>query len=108
MQGWDGESLSLYAMWYSVCLLSAVHFHCERAENTRSLLCRCFKTGKKKIRLPVSQHCAIMFGHAAGSLRLDSVKLVAFIVQEPCESRGGRLGLSVLTNLLVSVDVKLY
>ena len=30
------------------------------------------------------------------------------IVQELCESRGGRLGLSVLTSLLVSVEVKLY
>ena len=30
------------------------------------------------------------------------------IVQELCESRGGRLGLSVLTSLLVSVGVKLY
>ena len=28
-----------------------------------------------------------------------------FIVQELCESRGGRPGLSVLTSLLVSVDV---
>ena len=28
------------------------------------------------------------------------------IVQELCESRGGRPGLSVHTNLLVSVDVK--
>ena len=32
----------------------------------------------------------------------------ALIVQELCESRGGRPGLSVLTSLLVSVDVKLY
>ena len=30
------------------------------------------------------------------------------IVQELCESRGGRLRLSVLTSLLVSVDVKIY
>ena len=30
------------------------------------------------------------------------------IVQELCESRGGRPGLSVLTSFLVSVDVKLY
>ena len=30
------------------------------------------------------------------------------IGQELCESRGGRPGLSVLTSLLVSVDVKLY
>ena len=29
-------------------------------------------------------------------------------VQELCESRGGRPGLSVLTSLLVSEDVKLY
>ena len=30
------------------------------------------------------------------------------IVQELCESRGGRPGLSVLTSLLASADVKLY
>ena len=34
--------------------------------------------------------------------------LVYIIVQELCESRGGRPGLSVLTSLLVSVDVKIY
>ena len=33
---------------------------------------------------------------------------VVVIVQELCESRGGRPGLSVLTSLLVSVDVKMY
>ena len=33
---------------------------------------------------------------------------VSCIVQELCESRGGRPGLSVLTSLLVSVDVKNY
>ena len=32
----------------------------------------------------------------------------ALIVQELCESRGGRPGLSVLTSLLVSMDVKIY
>ena len=31
-----------------------------------------------------------------------------FIVQELCESRGGRPGLPVLTSLLVSVDLKNY
>ena len=31
---------------------------------------------------------------------------LVFIVQELCESRGGRPGLSVLTSFLVSVDVK--
>ena len=33
---------------------------------------------------------------------------VLVIIQELCESRGGRPGLCVLTGLLVSVDVKLY
>ena len=33
---------------------------------------------------------------------------MSIIVQELCESRGGRPGLSVLTSLLVSVDVKIY
>ena len=32
----------------------------------------------------------------------------ADIVQELCESRGGRPGLSFLKSLMVSVDVKLY
>ena len=31
-----------------------------------------------------------------------------YIVQELCDSRGGRPGLSVLTSFLVFVDVKLY
>ena len=34
--------------------------------------------------------------------------LHSYIVQELCESRGGRPGPSVLTSLLVSVDVKNY
>ena len=42
----------------------------------------------------------------------DSVSLAVLapgiIVQELCESRGGRPGLFVLMNLLISVDVKLY
>jgi len=33
---------------------------------------------------------------------------ISLIVQELCESRRGRPGLSVLTSLLVSVDVKIY
>ena len=37
-----------------------------------------------------------------------SSKYRRHIVQELCESRGGRPGLSVLTNLPVSVDVKQY
>ena len=44
------------------------------------------------------------------SMRYVSVQvcIVWVIVQELCESRGGCPGLSVLTSLLVSVDVKNY
>ena len=35
-------------------------------------------------------------------------KELVVIVQELCESRGGCPGLSVLTSLLVFVDVKIY
>ena len=38
----------------------------------------------------------------------SNVQPAELIVQELCESRGGRPGLSVLTSLLVSVDVKIY
>ena len=40
--------------------------------------------------------------------RIIIMILIIIIVQELCESRGGRPGLSVLTSLLVSVDVNLY
>ena len=36
------------------------------------------------------------------------VAVLGSIVQDLCESRGGRPGLSVLTSLTVSVDVKNY
>ena len=58
---------------------------------------------------------SFLFFHWVGVLwpQLSKVvKLVRWacsdIVQELCESRGGRPGLSVLTSLLVSVDVKIY
>ena len=44
----------------------------------------------------------------AGDLKAELLHGTAFIVQEWCESRGGRPGLSVLTSLLVSVDIKNY
>ena len=37
--------------------------------------------------------------------KTDKSEIEIVIVQELCESRGGRPGLSVLTSLLVSVDV---
>ena len=46
--------------------------------------------------------------HTCRLYTLDFQSWQYVIVQELCESRGGRPGLSVLTSLLVSVDVKLY
>ena len=46
-----------------------------------------------------------------GSMDLCLLRSMAgsvYRAQELCESRGGRPGLSVLTSLMVSVDVKLY
>ena len=40
--------------------------------------------------------------------KMAALRPTVAIVQELCESRGGRPGLSVLTSLLVSVDVKIY
>ena len=54
------------------------------------------------------------FAHTSSAILNNVVKLNTLrtegghIVQELCESRGGRPGLSVLTSLLVSVDVKSY
>ena len=42
------------------------------------------------------------------NIYIDKINDGVVIVQELCESRGGRPGLSVLTRLLVSVDVKIY
>ena len=50
-----------------------------------------------------------LIGHLASvDVKHQESLLPADIVQKLCESRGGRPGLSVLTSLLVSVDVKLY
>ena len=43
-----------------------------------------------------------------GGIKDSACPVLVVIVQELCESRGERPGLSVLTSLLVSVDVKIY
>ena len=57
--------------------------------------------------LPYSSQVALgLFGQC--NAQASKVAPSILIVQELCESRGGRPGLSVLTSLLASVDVKLY
>ena len=45
-------------------------------------------------------------GGSSGVLVWHQLLIMAIRVQELCESRGGRPGLSVLMSLTVSVDVK--
>ena len=67
----------------------------QGSNNIRALTTKIVETNKQLIT-PCPQFRASLFA------------FFAHIVQELCESRGGRPGLSVLTSLLVSVDVKLY
>ena len=57
-----------------------------------------------------SSHClvTVVFFELRVRPCASSFPFLVLIVQELCESRGGRPGLSVLTSLLVSVDVKNY
>ena len=70
----------------------------------------CYATSPLQIShiMPVNGVCTdqLALGFCQYMQALDTV--CQFIVQELCESRGGRPGLSVVTSLLVSVDVKLY
>ena len=51
----------------------------------------------------------LLTGYLKAGTYLRRLLLILFsIVQELCESRGGRPELSVLTSLLVSVDIKIY
>ena len=80
-------------------------------------LCNTSNSESPKISKPIFQLCSnlsyayvyeLLWLMEVHSL-LDSLGIsIFFIVQELCESRGGRPGLSVLTSLLVSVDVKIY
>ena len=59
---------------------------------------------------PRDGHTCLKHSHIMSRLQLKHTQCAEtdLIVQELCESRGGRPGLSVLTSLLVSVDVKIY
>ena len=75
-----------------------------------SMLCSFSKERKSVTAKTVNPLTAMLAARslktANKSAQFEIIK--ASVVQELCESRGGRPGLSVLTSLLVSVDVKLY
>jgi len=82
--------LKLWTQWTVVtqCLVSS--FWC---------LARCI-VGERRVFPDLKNKHKSIYSYFCGYWRL--------IVQELCESRGDRPGLSVLTSLMVSVDVKLY
>ena len=60
------------------------------------------------ILLSISPHRVRLSSRCIAHDKSMHVHSLELIVEELCESRGGRPGLFVLTSLLVSVDVKLY
>ena len=64
------------------------------------------KTRTKTFKIRKGAHSLII--RDTGCKWHANIIYIIFIVQELYESRGGRPGLSVLTSLLVSVDVKIY
>ena len=60
-------------------------------------------------RNPTGGAATVAATTAATTVYIITIMMVmgVLVVQELCESRGGRPGLSVLTSLLVSVDVKI-
>ena len=68
------------------------------------------KTRYKKLVTHAESHASAVSLLESGEQHYIKAIIVVIVirVQELCESRGGRPGLSVLTSLLVSVDVKLY
>ena len=88
--------------------------------NPKTLVCDLHKTvllktkAKRTVDAPGFVYYHIKSGeYVTGTIPLVSIKNAhhfkgTLIVQALCESRGGRPGLSVLTSLLASVDIKNY
>ena len=76
----------------------------------RSAVHACTALSRSFVRSLVGQCSFVRWTMLVCSLDLFNAELSPerYIVQELCDSPGGRPGLSVLTSLLVSVDVKNY
>ena len=75
--------------------------------NSKQTTCLCRDTGGKGT-LPAKHTTFNTLDNCVHPIKKEKDRKEKVIVQELCESRGGRPGLSVLTSLLVSVDVKIY
>ena len=108
----DAPSCAMYCSNMDSC--SAFFF------NPKTLVCDLHKTvllktkAKRTVDAPGFVYYRIKSGkYVTGTIPSVSIKIPitlkgTLIVQELCESRGDRPGLSVLTSLLASVNVKIY
>ena len=93
-------------------LVRFIPFVCVPTTHTPSIVFRHLRPNSA--RLGYATEVAQLSTDAVSALRKVRVlirlwkQLSPPIVQQLCESRGGRPGLSVLTSLLVSMDVKNY
>ena len=95
-QGWQGVKEQNHSCL--ICILSRR----ELRNKTHSCLIHSVQTKEQ------NHSCLIHSAQKGVKEQNHSCLIYSVIVQELCESRGGRPGLSVLTSLLVSVDVKNY
>ena len=101
--GWGTSSATSQESWY-VSLDGEPHLPHHRNHGT--FLCHVpnATVRQRKPHLPHHRNHGTFFSvNVGGGERTSSA-----IVQQLCESRGGRPELSVLTSLLASVDVKIY
>ena len=102
---WDGENPSRRLVMWDGENPSRGTF------GVRALLCRCLPIAagtSPTTQPPEREPVQAMDNQNHGPIHRSMIKIGGHIVQELCESRGGRPGLSVLTSLMVSVDVKQY
>ena len=111
--------MDLHQLLTTTSALAVKSSWCRDQDGDRRLLMQCLKTLRFFLRIVSSSNFNTedrLSLARRGRSRAENKRYTnaitnvdeAVIVQELCESRGGRPGLSVLTSLLVPVDVKLY
>ena len=97
------RKISLLACTWTINILILIPILNNNINVTECIVC---VSGHDPLTFPF---LSFLFFDWVGVLYPQLSKLLKlFIVQELCESRGGRPELSVLTSLLASVDVKIY
>ena len=89
---------------FTIALTTRTHAHTDAQTHTHTRVGQGARHGCEKTSLEI----VIKQVHLEGSFKRGVGQGYMCILQELCESRGGHPGLSILTSLLVSMDVKLY